>query len=488
MLFNSATFLGFFILLLAVYYAVPHRFKWIVLLVASIFFYVCFTPIHILILLCITAASYAVGRLVYRGAEREKKPKLWLALGTVFCFSFLFIYKYLDFFISSAYSLLDLFSIAHSESLTSLLLPVGISFFSFKAVSYMVDCYRGKTVEKNFFKYLLYVSFFPQIASGPIERSTSLIPAFSEEHRFDTQNIQEGLYLMLIGYFKKMVVADNISAVVSKVFSDPQDYSPFILLFIACMYSIQILCDFSGYSDIAIGCAKAFGIRTAKNFNHPYFSTSIATFWRNWHISLSSWFRDYLYIPLGGNRKGTFRKYLNLLIVFLVSGLWHGAAWNFVFWGLLHAAYQIVGALTAPWRQKLCALTHLDKHDKLHTCFNVAVTFLLVTIAWIFFRSSSITDGFHYIKCMFVSSSGTGGLSGIITSVKQVFNSKTTLFSFCAALASFVLYGWIDYKKDLYALISRRHTVVKVIFYALSILFIFLFASTSVTDFIYVRF
>ena len=488
MLFNSIMFLVFFFILVVVYYALPQKLKWPILLIASIFFYLCWTPAHILVLLAITAISFFAGWLVHNGKDKGKSKKIILAISVVLSFSFLFTYKYLDFFASSFYSVLELLSVPCSEGTINLLLPVGISFFSFKAVSYIVDSYRGKILEKNFLKYLLYVSFFPQVSSGPIERSTNLIPEFTKEHKLDTRNIQEGCYLILFGYFKKMVVADNISSIVSKVFDDPGNYNSLVLIGMAVVYSIQILCDFSGYSDIAIGCAKILGINTQKNFNHPYFSTSIAAFWRNWHISLSSWFRDYLYIPLGGNRKGTARKYLNLTIVFLVSGLWHGAAWTFIFWGLLHAFYQIFGALTSKPREKLASLIRLNKHEKIHKIINVVTTFCLVTFAWIFFRAETILGGFEYVKAIIVNVGGIFSMSGIIAQAKLVFTEKTILFSFFIAIISFIIYSFVDYKLNVYEFIKKRHAVIKIIFYALAIVFIVLFASTSVADFIYARF
>ncbi|MBE6598771.1 MAG: MBOAT family protein [Ruminococcaceae bacterium] len=488
MLFNSLAFLAFFFVVTVFYYAVPEKFKWPVLLISSIVFYAFFTPLHIIILLAVTAISYVIGRLVYNGKEKTKKPKGLIALGVILCFSFLFTYKYLTFFTTAVYGLLHALHIPFTEAAFELALPVGISFFTFKAVSYMVDAYRGKIVEKNFFKYLLYVSFFPQIASGPIERSTNFLPELTKAHKFDKNNIESGLYLMMFGLFKKMVVADNLSVVVNQVFGEPENYSPPVLLGVACVYSVQILCDFSGYSDIAVGCARVFGINTADNFNHPYFAESIAVFWRKWHISLSSWFRDYLYIPLGGNRKGTARKYINLMIVFLVSGLWHGSAWNFVLWGFLHGIYQIVGAVTQPARDKLYGLIHLDRHEKLHRSLRITITFLLVTFAWIFFRASTISDGFDYVKCMLFNPGRALSAAGIIAEFKLVFSVKNKLFAFLIAMFSFVVYSVIDYKKDVFLRIKDKHTAVKMVFYVLFIVFVVMFASTSVADFIYLRF
>lgn len=456
------------------------------MLAASIGFYMCFNPLHVAILLFVTAVSYFAGLMVYN--DRKKGKKIILTVGVILSLAFLVLGKYADFLMQNIYKVLDLLKIPYSVSNIKFILPVGISFFTFKAVSYIVDAYRGKIVEKNFLKYLLYVSFFPQIASGPIERSTNLIPQFSEEHKFNPKMVEKGLCLMLVGFFKKMVVADNISGVVSKVFADADMYSPLVLFGIACVYSLQIFCDFSGYSDIAIGCTQVLGIKTVPNFNNPYFAKTIAEFWRKWHISLSSWFKDYLYIPLGGNRKGTVRKYVNLMIVFLVSGLWHGSSWNFIFWGFLHGIYQIIGALTSNLREKVCKVIRIDRNEKLHDFVKIIITFVLVTFAWIFFKADSIQSGFNYIKCMFSNNFDTMNLRAIIASVKMLFNSKTTLISFAVAICTFIPFMFLDYKKDFCEFMSKRHTVTKIIFFALFIAFIVIFASTDVTDFIYIRF
>ncbi len=488
MLFNSLGFLLFFTLVTAIYYIVPPKFRTWLLLPAGLVFYAFFTPLHLLILFAITTISYVVGLLVHKGVEREKKPKFLLAIGIVSNFSFLFTYKYLGFFTATLNGLFQMVNLPVIEASFDLALPVGISYFSFKAVSYMVDAYQGKIVEKNFLRYLLYVSFFPQVVAGPIERSTNLIPELKKEHRFDRDNVENGLYLMLFGLFKKMVVSDNLLGVVTKVFAAPEMYSGPVLAGVACVYSIQILCDFSGYSDIAIGCAKVLGIQTAPNFNHPFFSTSIGELWRRWHISLSFWLRDYLYIPLGGNRKGEVRKYFNLMIVFLVCGLWHGASWNFVLWGFVSALYQIVGAVTKPWRDRVNAAIHLDRHERLHRSIQIVITFLLFSFAVIFVGNPSVLDGFHYIKCMVTNSGNLLSFMGILSEIKLVFSVETVMISFFVALVSFAVYGFIDYKKDVYTRIKDKPTGWKVVFYACFIVFVVMFASTTATDFMYIRF
>ncbi len=483
MLFNSIYFLLFFAALILTYYIVPDRFRWGILLIAGLYFYMCWTPVHIIILLAVTVISYLAGLAINKDNQLHKK--LIVTLGTILCFAFLAVYKYFDFFMSSVYSLLDSLNISYSVVNHTFALPVGISFFTFKAVSYIVDVYRGKIVEKNFFKYLLYVSFFPQVASGPIERSTNLIPQFSNEHKFNRKMTETGLCFMLMGYFKKMVVADNIAVIVSSVFDSASNYSPIILIGAACLYSFQIFCDFSGYSDIAIGCASVFGYDTKKNFDHPYFSTSIVDFWRRWHISLSTWFRDYLYIPLGGNRKGKLRKYINLMIVFLVSGLWHGSSWSFVFWGFLHGIYQIIGGVTLDIRKKFHKLIHLDKHEKIHNAISVVVTFSLVTFAWIFFKCPTITEAFDYIKYMFTNPSGT---ELIADQLKSIFFEQSTTITTLLTFIPFVIFAIFDYKKDFEKSMSGTKWWFKALFYGCAIAYIVMFASTGIGEFIYTRF
>ena len=486
MLFNSLYFLLFFAITAVLYFVVPQKMKWLLLLAVSLYFYLCWNPVHIVILLIVTLISYFTA--MYIRKDKAKGKKICIGVGTVLTLAFLVVYKYYGFVMDSIYALLDGFGIAYVKQSISLSLPVGISFYTFKAVSYMVDVYRGKIYCRNFAKYLLYVSFFPQLASGPIERSTNLIPQFDREHKFNSQTAEIGLRLMLLGYFKKMVVADNLSGIVAKAFSSPEGCTPFVLVFSACLYSIQILCDFSGYSDIAIGCTKVLGIDTMKNFDHPYFSKSIPEFWRRWHISLSSWFKDYLYIPLGGNRKGILRKYANLMIVFLVSGLWHGSSWNFVFWGFLHGIYQIISGLTVKLRGKFCEIIKITGFKKLHNTVKIVITFTLVTFAWIFFRADSIESGFTYIKCMFGNSGGAFSFASVLAGVKMLFSTKATLISFVAAMVPFIVYSFVDYFRPVGDIIDKRGVVFKVVFYALVTAYIVLFASTAVTDFIYIRF
>ena len=285
------------------------------------------------------------------------------------------------------------------------LLPVGISFYTFQALGYTIDVYRGDIyAEKNFFRYALFVSFFPQLVAGPIERSKNLLKQLAVPKKFSYENFREGLLLMLWGFFMKIVVADRLALFVDTVYS--QDYNNFggIMVIVATIFfAFQIYCDFGGYSSIAMGAAKMLGIQLMENFNTPYLSMSTAEFWRRWHISLSTWFRDYVYIPLGGNRKGALRKYINLMVTFGASGLWHGANWTFVVWGLLNGLYQISGSILMPLRRGFVRILGLNENSEGHKLFRIFVTFTLITISWVFFRASSIPMALSMLRsCIYI--------------------------------------------------------------------------------------
>ena len=285
------------------------------------------------------------------------------------------------------------------------MLPVGISFYTFQALGYTVDVYRKDVVpEKNFLKYALFVSFVPQRVAGPIERSSTLIKQLSERHYFDTKRVVRGLLLMLWGFFEKLVIADRAAYFVNAVYNNPtaETSKGLAVILATVLFAFQIYCDFASYSDIARGAAEVMGFNLMRNFDTPYFSRSVAEFWRRWHISLSTWFRDYLYIPLGGNRKGTVRKYFNLMVVFLVSGLWHGASWNFIIWGALNGIYQVIGSITMPFRKKIAERTNGGKRTFSSQFLKLVITFTLICFSWIFFRANTMSDAVLLIKNLFV--------------------------------------------------------------------------------------
>ena len=297
-------------------------------------------------------------------------------------------------------------------------MPVGISFYTFQTLSYVIDVYRGEVKsERNFFFYALFVSFFPQLVAGPIERPNNLIPQLREPKPFNRGDAIKGAKHMIVGFFKKVCVADTLAVYVNSVYNNAEEATGIGVIIATLLFALQIYCDFSGYTDIAIGCSRIMGIRLMQNFDHPYRAASVKEFWARWHISLSSWFRDYLYIPLGGNRKGEVRRYLNLMIVFLVSGLWHGAAWTFVIWGGIHGVYQVVGSLTRSPRNRLLSRIGLSEHSVAVLCVRRVITFLLVSFAWIFFRANSLSDARILLARLFTAE---GWQTPIADSISQM--------------------------------------------------------------------
>ena len=346
-----------------------------------------------------TAITYSSGILIGKArkitdpVKSSRLAKIWVGLSFGSNLAILFFFKYFNFAFYTVSRMLQLFGLHSFQSSFNIILPVGISFYTFQALSYTMDVYRGEIYqENNFFKYALFVSFFPQLVAGPIERSKNLLKQISIKHPFNWDTVQRGLLQMLFGYFQKVVISDNIAVLVNYVYDNYRSFGSIELALATAGFAIQIYCDFGGYSNIAIGAAKVMGFDLMKNFNTPYFSLSISEFWRRWHISLSTWFRDYLYIPLGGNRKGKARKYINLMIVFLCSGLWHGAGWHYIIWGELNGFYQIVGDATKMIRLKINSLLKIDTALFSHRLLKALITFTLINISWIFFRANSVKE------------------------------------------------------------------------------------------------
>lgn len=387
MSFLSLQFFCFFPVTAAGYFLLPGKWKNVWLLLASWIFYLCVKPVYLTLLLLVIASSYAAGRILEKRRSRGALCAC-LTLDIVLLFAF----KYVNFTFSLAGEILRKFGLEFSAPVLDIVLPVGISFYLFQAMGYVIDVYRGKTqAERNLLLYALFLSFFPQVVSGPIARADELIPQFRTVHPFDWDRFRLGLLRFLWGAFKKLVLADRLAILVNTVYAAPESFGFLQLAGAAVAFSFQIYCDFSAYTDMALGTAQSMGFTLRENFSTPYFARSIADFWRRWHISLTSWFRDYLYIPLGGSRRGNVRKYCNVLIVFAVSGLWHGAALSFVAWGLLNGVYQVVGALTAPLRGRVCRAVGLSEDTGLRALFQIIVTFALTTAAWVFFQAGSLT-------------------------------------------------------------------------------------------------
>ena len=401
MLFNSLEFLIFFPIVTLVYFLIPQKYRYLWLLGASYYFYSCWNAQYALLMATSTVITYLSGVFISR-AKTERGRKLSVAVSFILNLAILFYFKYFYFTMDNINLVRGLFGLSDLEAKFDVILPVGISFYTFQALSYTVDVYRKDIEpEKNILRYALFVSFFPQLVAGPIERSKNLLTQLREEHKFDYLRARNGLLVMLWGFFLKLVIADRAAILVNTVYDKSSEFSGAILALATVAFAVQIYCDFSSYSLIAKGAARVMGFEIMDNFRQPYFSTSIAEFWRRWHISLSSWFKDYLYIPLGGNRKGTFRKYMNLMIVFLVSGLWHGASWNFVIWGALHGIYQIFGGLTNNARRFCSDILKIDRKTSHFRLFQQIITFSLVTFGWIFFRSEGLTQAVTVIKKIF---------------------------------------------------------------------------------------
>ncbi len=364
----------------------PQKYRWAHLLLASCIFYTAFIPVYILILFFTIIIDYIAG-IVIEDSE-GKKRKRFLILSIIANVGVLAIFKYYNFFTANVNEFLHSLNITtNSVPYLNIILPIGLSFHTFQAMSYTIEVYRGnQKAERHFGIYSLYVMFYPQLVAGPIERPQNLLHQFREKHVFDSQKLLDGLRLMLWGFFKKLVIADRLAQYVATVYEFPQQYHYLNLIIATLFFSIQIYCDFSGYSDIAIGSAKVMGFDLMTNFNRPYFSKNIQEFWKKWHISLSTWFRDYLYISLGGNQKGMKRMYINVAIVFLVSGFWHGANWTYIIWGAVHAFLIILYMLYIHYNKPT------TPSKKITQAIAVFVTFLLVSFAWIFFRANTLSD------------------------------------------------------------------------------------------------
>lgn len=406
MLFNSLSFLIFFPIVLLIYFIIPKKIRYIWLLIASYYFYMCWNARYALLLLASTLITYVAGLVIGYCEQKVAVKKAVVAGSLILNFGILFFFKYFDFALSGIEKVLERFGVAFETPQLDILLPVGISFYIFQAVGYTVDVYRGKIdAEKNVLRYALFVSFFPQLVAGPIERSTNLLSQLRNVDKiklWDTKRIQQGAIVMVYGYFMKMILADRIATMVDAVY-DPMNYlqyEGFTVLIAAMLFSVQIYCDFAGYTHIAIGAAKIMGFSLRDNFNTPYLAISIKDFWDRWHISLTTWFKDYLYFPLGGSRKGKIRKYINIFLVFLLSGLWHGAAWHYVVWGVLHGVLRIVGELTLGIREKLYTALHFKRDTLATKLWQLFFTFFLVTVLWMFFRGESVHQTLVLLKNM----------------------------------------------------------------------------------------
>lgn len=403
-------FMIFFPVVVAVYFILPRRAKQFWLLIASYYFYMCWNARYAVLILFSTVITYGSGLFLQKIKETSwdnlrkiKYKKYMVAFSFILNLAVLFYFKYINFAFDAVRELFRLIHIELHAPAFDIMLPVGISFYTFQALSYTMDVYRDEIyAEKNFFRYALFVSFFPQLVAGPIERSKNLLKQLDKPQKFEFGRAREGILLMLWGFFLKVVLADRIAVFVDTVYGDYQTYQGMYLIVATVLFAFQIYCDFYGYSVIAMGAAKVLGIQLMENFEAPYLAVSVAGFWRRWHISLTSWFRDYLYIPLGGSRKGKIRKYRNTMLVFLVSGLWHGADFTYVLWGGLNGGYQVLGEMIKPLRDKIVSAFNLHRESLGHRILCMSATFMLVDFAWIFFRADRIIDALRIVKSMIV--------------------------------------------------------------------------------------
>lgn len=463
MLFNTPQYILFLPIVVLVFYCLPKKVRYIWLLIVSYYFYMQWNPLYITLLFSCTFLTYFCGRLIERLKKREvgdaaqgklrHRQKLCFVVCILCSLAILGFFKYFNFGVSILNRLLSMIHVGGIRWKADILLPVGISFYTLQALGYLIDVYRGDIcAEKNFLRYALFVSFFPQLVAGPIERSKNLLVQLREPQSFSYENLRKGALLVLYGLFLKMVIADRAAVLVNTVYQDSGAYPGFYIVVATLFFSIQIYCDFYGYSTIARGSALIMGIRLMDNFNAPYYAKSVKEFWRRWHISLSGWFRDYLYIPLGGNRKGKGRKRANLLLVFAVSGLWHGASFAYIFWGMLNGIYQVVedigadirqwmGKYRQKWRQ-LTGETDGDNGERFSgRLFRTVLTFLLVSFAWLFFRAGELDYALKILGNMFRVNNWVVLFDGSLYGLGVARNYMNIL------LASILLLFVVDYQK-----------------------------------------
>ncbi len=478
MLFNSIEFICFFLIIASLYFFIPNRFRNGYLLVASYYFYGCWNVNYLILLIITTVSSYICG--IYIGkTDHLVLKRRFITITCIINLGLLLIFKYFNFLISPFNDFFQIFGQRQAIPELNLLLPVGISFYTFQAIGYVIDVYKGKSKPvKDFTVFALYVSFFPQLVAGPIERSYHLIPQFLKDFKLDYGKITSGLYLMLWGFFQKLVIADRLAIYVNAVHEDIIRFNWLQLIVASYFFSIQIYCDFAGYSNIAIGSARILGVDLMNNFNRPYFAISIKDFWRRWHISLSTWFRDYLYIPLGGNRVSLSKTYRNIMVVFLLCGLWHGAGWSFIIWGGLHGVLLCINNL---WSNINNSKNETD--TVFIRIIKVMATFHMVTFAWIFFRAKGLNEAFLFIKRI---CSMTMEESGLTTGIPGFSQYELYLSLFLIMVLFFT--ELFQYQKtfDSFVLLQKIYLRWSIAYYLL--FSILVFGVFNLTTFIYFQF
>lgn len=473
MLFNSLQYIIFFPLVAITYFLLKQvRHRQAILLIASWFFYTAWKPEYIFLLLISTLADYIIAKKIYK-TENISRRKILLFVSLAINIAILFSFKYFSFFDRNLLRLLSYYNIQYLVSESSLLLPVGISFYTFQTMSYTIDVYRRKIKpEKKFRKFALFVSFFPQLVAGPIERAGHLLPQFDIKHKIDYKRITDGLKLIFWGFFQKIVIADSMAIFVDTVYSNPGSFYGLDIMLVTFFFAIQIYGDFAGYTDIARGSAKIMGYDIRINFNLPYFANSIADFWRRWHMSLSNWFRDYVYFPLGGSKSKTkLRIWSNIMITFVISGFWHGASWVFIIWGALHGMYYIIEKIIY---DKFPALK--KSKSPIFNLFKIFIVFSLVNFAWIFFRSPSVSIALILIKNLFNFSS-----FGI------TFDRQSIALNIILATLLFAVH-YIEQKKDIISYLSEKPAFIRWTIYYISAFLLFALGNFGLKEFIYFQF
>lgn len=477
MLFNSWQFILFFITVFFVYFSLPFRWRPALLLIGSYIFYMAWKWEFAFLMFMVTVVNFYAGKKITKSKTKGEK-KGWLAAALILSLLPLVYYKYANFFIDNFIELLKAFGTTGNIRYLKIILPVGISFFTFQALSYSLDIYNKKAeVETRFINFAVFVAFFPQLVAGPIERSTNLLKQFREKHRFNSQQLLDGGKLFIWGLFKKVVIADRLAPYVENAYSNPEFHSGSTLTVATIFFAIQIYCDFSGYSDMAIGSARILGFRLMQNFNLPYLASSIGNFWKRWHISLSTWFGDYLYIPLGGNRVSYYRWVINIFVVFLVSGFWHGANWTFIVWGGLHAFYYLI----ENWGNNLLKLFRIQKVQQtiFYRLFKITSVFAMVCLAWIFFRANTISDAFLITEKIFMDWGST--IYRGPSTVTFVLSIALIIFLFVVQLLQYFKISSLYFSKP------RTHPILQFTWYVTLVLGISLLGISS-SAFIYFQF
>ena len=465
MLFNSLSFAVFMTVVFLIYWLVPGRYRYPVVLVANCYFYLGFGVKNFVLPCVVTLATY-MGALLMEGRKGGIR-KACFGVPFVVSLGLLLVFKYFNFAGGLVSDVLGLLGIGFTPAVLKIAAPIGISFYTFKVISYMVDVYRGKLkAQRNFAKYAAYVSFFPQIASGPIGRPEPFFAELEREKVFSCEKEEDAVKLMAVGFFKKMIVADMISGYVTKVFSDVTAYDGFALMAAAFLFSIQIYCDFAGYSDIANGAAGLLGFDSTRNFEYPYFSASVKEFWSRWHISLSSWFRDYIYIPLGGSRVGSLRYACNIMITFIVSGLWHGANLTFIVWGALHGAVQVLETFA---HNAWAGLHGRDPKDKTYRkkgaarIISIILVFCFATVAWVFFEADSLGDAVYVLGNMW--SGITSPVSYIKGGLQSIGINSSMLIHLVIVFGMLFIYDFLSFRCPVLERIKKLPNVVRWIIY-----------------------